>query len=220
MAGVLLMSVWVNRDYIAGFITSTEPTSTSNASTNNATMPGPLPGGLPPAATPMGETHPDTDNEKHAGRIAGSRLPTERLPDPFLHGTSADAPVAAARNNAPVVRMLLHTDRGAMAMIDDRLVAVGDRIAIGTVATVAADRVVVRSDTNESIELLLQASGARRFVRPNKKAPAAEGAPAAAATATGAGAIPDLLESLQTGLKLNQPLPAAQVPAAAGSTRR
>ncbi len=226
MVAVVVVSAWVNRDFITGLFGSSDASLTSaNGATHDPTMYGPVPGGLPPGAVPIGETKTASGEVDRSGRIAGSKLPTERLPDPFLHPpaegakTKTDtAPVAITETSLPVVSMLMQTNRGAVALVDGRLVGVGDRIAFGIVEAMTVDRVVVRNEAGERIELPLQTSGARKVTRPAKKSDVTDADPADA-PATG-GTSPSLVDNLQTLLNQTEARNGATPPAATGATRR
>jgi hypothetical protein len=211
MVLVLAVSGWVNRDFVAGLF-GKGSTSTPTATSLPPGAPVPIPNGLMPVpAAPGGETaaSPVTAAEA-AGRIADALLPSNLLPDPFLHpATTGDAvpqvTMPAARA-ASAVTMMLRTDRGATAVVDGRLVAVGDRVAEGTIVAMHADRVVVRADDGKELDLPLQSMGSRRFKRPATPS-ATAGDPPATAPEPATDNRSDLLQNLQTLIGSN-PTPA------------
>jgi hypothetical protein len=102
--------------------------------------------------------------------------------------------------------MMLRTDRGATAVVDGRLVAVGDRVAEGTIVAMHADRVVVRADDGKELDLPVQSMGSRRIKRPATPS-ATTGNQPATAPEPATDNRSDLLQNLQTLIGSN-PTPA------------
>ena len=97
------------------------------------------------AAMPMAETRPPFQPV----------LPSDGLPDPFLRDAKSDKPTGtdAQRQLLPQVSMILRTKGSVRAVLDGRAVTIGDRIELGTIASIAARAVTVR--TRDGMELVL-----------------------------------------------------------------
>lgn len=114
---------------------------------------------LAAAAARAGEPLPDP-----------TRPPAEALP-------AAPAPEAAAPSRLEL-RAIFHAEDRRLALLDDRRVAVGDRIGDATVIAIESDRVRL-SKGSEIVEIELVSSAfknARQTPPPNAEDPAAEGA--------------------------------------------
>lgn len=131
-------AIWVN----ASTLRSLWPTEPSAGADLGATAEDPLAFVAP---MPMVETRPPFQPV----------LPSDGLPDPFLRSSSAakSDTTDAKRELLPQVSMILRTKTSVRAVLDGRAVTVGDRIDLGTIASIAARSVTVR--TRDGMELVL-----------------------------------------------------------------
>jgi hypothetical protein len=82
--------------------------------------------------------------------------------DPFLgpgeSRRAAAVAVAAAQPSGaePVVRTILYSPERRLAIVDNRIVRVGDAVSVGTIVDIARDAIVVRTATGETHRVGLQ----------------------------------------------------------------
>jgi MSHA biogenesis protein MshK len=114
---------------------------------------------------------------------AASARAGEPLPDPTRPPVEAlpasPAPEAVAPSRLEL-RAIFHADDRRLALLDDRRVAVGDRIGDATVIAIESDRVRLRKG-GEIVEIELVSSAfknARQTLPPSPEDPAAGGAAA------------------------------------------
>ncbi|MEZ4333276.1 MAG: hypothetical protein R3F35_16055 [Myxococcota bacterium] len=121
---------------------------------------------------------------------AASARAGEPLPDPTrppAEALSASPTPEVAAPSRLELRAIFHADDRRIALLDDRRVGVGDRVADATVIAIDADRVRLRRG-GEIVEIELVSSAfknARQTVPPDGDVPAAESAEAATAAPRG-----------------------------------
>lgn len=136
-------AVWVNWPTLRALW----PKEPSNATAE--ALPGDEANEFEPPAAPLAEV----------GAPFQPILPTDTLPDPFVRSDDHQAAQAAAtqRQILPQVSMILRGKSSVRAVIDGRAVTVGDRLEVGTVATIEARSVSVRTRDGGLVVLPLRA---------------------------------------------------------------
>jgi hypothetical protein len=133
----------------------------------------PLLAGVVPQARPstwFGETAADPAAIPAPPRVDVSGTPRWSN-DPFLApGESRRAPVVAMAVQPdvadPVVRTILYAADRHLAIVDDRIVRVGDVVSAGTIVDIARDAIVVRTATGATRRVELRRGPSRQaFVK-------------------------------------------------------
>lgn len=147
---LLALALWVNAPFLTGWLAG--PSSVADGAE-------PEPEPLADAATPPAP----------AVELAPTFAPVvvvDGLVDPFLRAGALPRSAAATTRLLPVVSLVLCTAGSRRAVLDGRIVGVGDVVDAGTVTGIEPRRVTLRTHDGVALELPLAAAAVPANPRP------------------------------------------------------